>query len=148
MKEDYATRMANDLCFADIDLGYERWCKGKSPGVDGVVTAVILGTGVAVLLLSWASRDLILAGSTVIGCIILYAAVYRTEWPPLLDIYLNKYAPVDAAAFSIFQEKVLQTGELQQEALGRWIEVERNARRLRHKSGLAFARRDTNAHKN
>ena len=143
MKDDYVTRMANDCCFVSICEGYEQWCKDKSPGVGSVNLVAICFSCLAALLLCWAARDATMAVCTVIGSIIVFAGLYKPEWPPLLDGYLSDYDPVDDAAFSLFQQTVSTAGILEKEALGEWIALERLARERSKTPGLRFTKRST-----
>ena len=145
MSDDYWTQMRNDICFVNISTGYENWCKDKAPkGFWLALTLMVFFITISTSM-TWiyenpaplfAGGFLSLVGYAVFG--------QNTEWPPVIDAYLNDYQPVDIDAFTALQASVKADGELRKETLGKWIEVERNARFKRpcRSTGSTFTGRD------
>ncbi len=145
MNDDFWMQVENDNCFVNISEGYENWCKDKAPkGFLVALTLMVFFTTISISM-SWIYQDLVPLFAGAFLSMVGYAAFSQgTEWPPVIDEYLNDYQPVDIDAFTAFQAVVKADGELRKEALGKWIDVERHARlqRPRRSSGTTFTGRD------
>ncbi|MGY6031877.1 hypothetical protein [Phytobacter sp. AG2a] len=145
MNDDDLTKVENDNCFINIFEGYEDWCRDKVPGGNWLALTIMAFFAATSIILSWIYHDLFPLAAGGFLSMVGYAVFSKdTEWPPVIDEYLNDYQPVNIDAFTAFQAAVKADGELRKETLGKWVEVERRARLQRpcRSSGSTFTGRD------
>ncbi|NCF08747.1 hypothetical protein DK872_26245 [Kosakonia sp. MH5] len=89
---------------------------------------------------------MILAGVLLGPAVLIFALseMFSCEtWSSFCEGQLESYEPADAGAFHALQAVVISSGKLEKEALGQWIELEREALAATYPASMVSESKDT-----